>query len=380
MVSDRPSSASPFDAAQFLRESNLTEEQFAETALKWDCLLGIGRLHAQACAALQTAASYISERLQTVAAVHSLKVRIKNPEHLLAKIIRKKLAKPELDFQTTTYEDLITDLIGIRTLHLFKHEWREIHDFINGTWELYEPPVAYVREGDPPELLTSFRDAGCEVKDHPFGYRSLHYVVKSQPDKKVRLAEIQVRTIFEEGWSEIDHRVRYPLHSSNPFLAHFLTIFNRLAGSADEMGTFVQALSVHFREQAVEVAGIQARMEESEQEVHGAVSRLKISEKERSALQKQIQSMQSSLRAAVSAQIAPNAFTAADYFKGIGSAPYPITASDFTTKGFLTGLGVSAPAFGIWSQATCTKCGNIYSTGELLTFGPSVCPECRLVR
>ena len=354
-------SASNFDAARFLRENSLTPEQFAETALEWDCLLGICGKHAEASAALQTAASYISERLQTVAAVHSLKVRIKDPSLLLAKIIRKKLAKPELDFQTTTYEDLVTDLIGIRALHLFKHEWREIHDFISGTWELFDPPVAYVRDGDPPELLASFRDAGCQVKDHPFGYRSLHYVVKSQPDKKVRLAEIQVRTIFEEGWSEIDHRLRYPLHSSDPFLSHFLTIFNRLAGSADEMGTFVQALSVHFHEQAAKVESIQSRVLEQEQEVQGAVSRLKISEKERSALQKQIQEMQISSRSAFSTQITPNALNVSEFFKGITLSSSPAFSVDVSSI----------------LQSRCAQCGKRYSPQNFVGLGLSLCPECR---
>jgi hypothetical protein len=56
-------------------------------------------------------------------------------------------------------------------------------------------------------------------------------------------AEIQVRTIFEEGWSEIDHRVRYPNFSDDELVSYFLAIFNRLSGSADEMGTFVQGLT-----------------------------------------------------------------------------------------------------------------------------------------
>ncbi len=55
-------------------------------------------------------------------------------------------------------------------------------------------------------------------------------------------SEIQVRTIFEEGWSEIDHKVRYPNFMDNKLVSYFLTIFNRMSGSADEMGTFVNDL------------------------------------------------------------------------------------------------------------------------------------------
>ena len=72
-----------------------------------------------------------------------------------------------------------------------------IHEFITSTWELYETPIAYYRAGDPKPLLKAFEAAECTVTEHPFGYRSVHYVVRSRPDKNVHLAEIQVRTIFE---------------------------------------------------------------------------------------------------------------------------------------------------------------------------------------
>ncbi|EKH2437192.1 hypothetical protein O4M18_004240 [Escherichia coli] len=80
---------------------------------------------------------------------------------------------------------------------------------------------------------------GCRIKLHDAGYRSVHYVIKTRPIKDEIFTEIQVRTIFEEGWSEIDHRIRYPDISDDHLINHFLMIFNRLAGSADEMGAFI---------------------------------------------------------------------------------------------------------------------------------------------
>jgi ppGpp synthetase/RelA/SpoT-type nucleotidyltranferase len=40
---------------------------------------------------LQSTANYVVQRLQTVPQVHSLMVRLKDPDHLMAKIVRKKL-------------------------------------------------------------------------------------------------------------------------------------------------------------------------------------------------------------------------------------------------------------------------------------------------
>ena len=60
------------------------------------------------------------------------------------------------------------------------------------------------------------------MEKHHFGYRSVHYLLKSLPGKRVHIAELQVRTLFEEGWSEIDHQVRYPRLSRDPRLEAFL--------------------------------------------------------------------------------------------------------------------------------------------------------------
>ena len=56
--------------------------------------------------------------------VHSIRYRVKDAEHLLAKIIRKKQNnhKKYRDLDKTNYEKFITDLIGIRCLVLFKED------------------------------------------------------------------------------------------------------------------------------------------------------------------------------------------------------------------------------------------------------------------
>lgn len=93
-----------------------------------------------------------------------------------------------------------------------------------------------------------FRSNGFEVKVHPAGYRSIHYVFESHPNKRKLVTEVQVRTIFEEGWSEIDHKIRYPNFSDNKLVGYFLAIFNRLAGNADEMGGFILGLDAYLSE------------------------------------------------------------------------------------------------------------------------------------
>ena len=61
-------------------------------------------------------------------------------------------------------------------MHLFKDEWKPIHDNIMNTWSLHETPKAYVREGDSKYLEKNLENNGLVVEKHEHGYRSLHYI------------------------------------------------------------------------------------------------------------------------------------------------------------------------------------------------------------
>ena len=197
--------------------------------------------------------------------MHSVRWRIKDVEHLLAKIIRKRIDgnKKYDDICVENYSDVITDLIGIRALHLFKTDFETINKSINSSFVLKEKTVVYVREGDDSTFKQQCSDLGFSVEVHPNGYRSIHYVLKTQPLQRLILVELQVRTIFEEGWSEIDHIVRYPNYSDDAQLAYLLTIFNRMAGNADEMAGFVRALAEAQRDSKAQLDDAKAQLDDA---------------------------------------------------------------------------------------------------------------------
>jgi hypothetical protein len=95
------------------------------------------------------------------------------------------------------------------------------------------------------------------------------------------IAEVQVRTIFEEGWSEIDHKTRYPYNLDNLILGALLNLFNRLAGSADEMGTFINFLR-HELEARDEQHDAQLK------ELNEKIEKLQIDSQKKQELQKQV--------------------------------------------------------------------------------------------
>ena len=111
----------------------------------------------------------------------------------------------------------------------------EIHEFILKTWKVIEI-TANVRGGDNIEV---FENQSIEVRSKASGYRSVHYLVEFYPTSQKVIAEIQVRTIFEEGYGEIDHSLRYSHNEIPEILQSNLLLFNRIVGSADEMASMI---------------------------------------------------------------------------------------------------------------------------------------------
>jgi len=226
----------------FLKHYNIRFKDFKQTGLEWPDLLRIKADYEAYRNNLELPTHTIVQALHAVPKIHSIRYRLKQPYHLVEKIIRKRIDEPDKSIDIHNYKDKINDLIGIRAIHLFKEDWVDIHHFITQSWTLKQPPVAYYRGGDADNYKRIFEKYHCLVKEHPFGYRSVHYLLEI-PVKGVKYtAEVQVRTIFEEGWSEIDHSLRYPYEKGNELLNQFLVMFNRLAGSADEMGSYVKHL------------------------------------------------------------------------------------------------------------------------------------------
>ncbi|MDO5010981.1 MAG: GTP pyrophosphokinase, partial [Intestinibacter bartlettii] len=59
----------------------------------------------------------------------------------------------------------------------------------------------------------------------------------------------QLRTIFEEGYGEIDHQLRYSHDDDIPeLLAQNLMLLNRIVGSSDEMASLINKLNQSFDE------------------------------------------------------------------------------------------------------------------------------------
>lgn len=229
---------------EFLKKYHITEEYLIENNIEWDELLEIYTDFIQYRNLYETQADFIATTLRNHEKIHSVKSRVKDPEHLIEKIIRKtpnRKMKHGQNFRFTidNYKDEITDLIGVRAIHIFKEDWEDIHNLIVDIWNVSEI-TANVREGDDTKR---FEELNIQIQSRKSGYRSVHYLIESFPTNQKVIAEIQVRTIFEEGYGEIDHQLRY-FHDEIPeVLALNLLLLNRIAGSSDEMASMINLLN-----------------------------------------------------------------------------------------------------------------------------------------
>jgi len=177
--------------------------------------------------------------------VHSVKSRLKDPAHLLDKIRRK--LKDGRDINPDNVFQEITDLAGVRVLHLHLEQFGSIHTAISehvsdGEWVYHEAPKAYTWDPESKEYFESF---GLSVEVKESFYTSIHYVVRPRLDAPAA-CEIQVRTLFEEIWGETDHALNYPHATTSVANREQLRVLARLVSTGSRLGTSI------FRVHAIE--------------------------------------------------------------------------------------------------------------------------------
>ena len=254
------------DKNTFFTEFNISQEDLDQTGLTWEELAQIGTDYSAIEHDLrEIGKSFIDEYLYDIetAGIHSYRYRTKEVGHLMEKVVRKKKENPEkfsrLDH--TNYHKYVTDLIGIRVFFLYREDWIHFHRYITSRFEndpskyigdrlndfdenpehsyIAERPKAYKRAGDS-KIYNS-----DEIEIIKGGiYRSLHYIVKY----KGYYVEIQGRTLFEEGWSEIDHDIVYKEAQDDEMLKDYSKLLNRLSGLADEMSSYFRRIKKEHEE------------------------------------------------------------------------------------------------------------------------------------
>ncbi|MCM1126909.1 MAG: GTP pyrophosphokinase [Lachnospiraceae bacterium] len=249
---------------QFFAKYGISENQLSNAQLSWDALCEIAEDYEFKIKEFYDPLrqdfikNYFLNKENEIG-LQSYRSRCKAPEHVIEKIIRKRNDNylKYKGINKDNYSHYLTDLIGVRGLLLYREDWIKFHEYImreikpretgyikdsaqdyvnDGSIFMAEEPKVHIRTGDYYEIYVN-RIPLDNILDHKH-YRSIHYIV----NYKGAYVEIQIRTLLEEGWGEIDHDILYPHKLDNQMLKEFSELLNRLVGMGDEMSSYYKRL------------------------------------------------------------------------------------------------------------------------------------------
>ena len=175
--------------------------------------------------------------------IHFMKYRIKDEGSLRAKL--------ERIFTDPGDQDLvgkITDFAGVRIIHLHMDQFPDIHPLVSDILEeqkceLLSKPKAYCWDMEYEDL---FRRVGVEAVQRDTMYTTVHYDIEANQRKKIT-CELQVRSLVDELWGEVSHRVNYPEESPSMSCQDQLKVLARLTSGC---GRLVDSIFKTHRETA----------------------------------------------------------------------------------------------------------------------------------
>jgi len=156
----------------------------------------------QACAALT---GLVAAAVESAAGVDIAKVegRVKDADECIRKFVRKY--RPALEESSTPYDiqSYITDMVGVRVVCLYEDELEKVAQVLRARFAVID---------------VTDKVSAVESTEASFGYKGLHLDLKlSAADRDLpehaayatQPFELQVRTIIQDSWSVLDHKIKY---------------------------------------------------------------------------------------------------------------------------------------------------------------------------
>lgn len=247
-----------------LKEHPLKSADLSRANISWQELAAIYIDHQQNTPSLQDVANSVAEKFSNHEYVNSIRTRVKDPGSLIRKIIRKRHEGKAIGF--LNYKSEISDLVGIRLLHVLKSEWIFINDEILRIFTLRserKKPVAFISKNDETTWKPIYLQGGCVCVSGNENYKSVHYDIETGGfSRQKTILEIQVRTINEEAWSQLDHKINYPVRVQHTVVGDFIRAASMLSTTADELSQ--QIIAVHAQLLTLEDEQQQLRSEKND--------------------------------------------------------------------------------------------------------------------
>ncbi|MEJ7786196.1 MAG: hypothetical protein WKF96_15425 [Solirubrobacteraceae bacterium] len=165
--------------------------------------------------------------------VHTLESRAKDPESFA----RKASLPSEQDPTQPKYSDplrQITDLAAVRVITFLLEDVEKVNAQLEAQFHVFE----------------KINKSGLLVEQEKLGYHSIHYLIGFTPQRLAMpeyarhsdlVVEIQVRTILQHAWAEIEHDIQYKAIETIPAVVR--RRFMALAGLLEIADREFQAVS-----------------------------------------------------------------------------------------------------------------------------------------
>ncbi len=160
--------------------------------------------HERHGAELHTAARTFATQLQAIVAdtVAGCKIewRVKDANESVRKFSRKYRAALEESGTAYDIRDYLTDLVGVRIVCLYEDELDKVAARVRERFEVID---------------TTDKVRAVENTESSFGYKGLHLDLRSspatpgRPPAPVVSFELQIRTVIQDSWSVLDHKIKY---------------------------------------------------------------------------------------------------------------------------------------------------------------------------
>ncbi|OEF96176.1 GTP pyrophosphokinase [Desulfuribacillus alkaliarsenatis] len=173
--------------------------------------------------------------------IEHVRSRLKTPESILKKAIRKKI-----DLSLTSFKQEIKDIAGIRITCSFLSDIYIISDMLNSQKDI---------------KLIETKDYIKNPKEN--GYKSLHHIIEIPVFMSDRIehvyVELQIRTIAMDFWASLEHKIFYKYNKDIP---------KRLTNELKEAAAAVAELDKKMENIHIEVGALKEQYNEKDDISH----------------------------------------------------------------------------------------------------------------
>lgn len=189
--------------------------------------------------------------------------RVKSRKSLLGKLKKKREEKPGYSLSD------VTDILGLRFICHFQADVEKVVNFVLGEikdgkilCDLKESRLYTTRSHNQHYLQKAIEkifgkhEFKIDGEEKESRYTSIHLVCRIALVQRWNTIEIQIRNVFEDAWSEIEHALKYKSEGAIPSTAErHLRVLNSVVQTSCE---YVEAIVSDIKQEPVEKAGIQS--------------------------------------------------------------------------------------------------------------------------